>query len=197
MRRTSFSNWPCSVARTSDLLGDWWTPLVLREIFFGTTRFDDIQRALEIGRNVLTDRLKRLTREGLVERQPYQDRPPRFEYRLTEKGRDFYPVILAIVRWGDRWLHDGGEPPVLLRHRTCGKLTHGEVVCAHCREPLRHLDVEAELRDGTPVDLDVRVEALRRMTGPPSTSRPGPARPRKRTRAPGTETKKATRRNAR
>ena len=91
-----------------DFLGDWWTPVVLREAFLGTTRFDDFQSALDIGRNVLTQRLNRLVQEGIMERHKYQDRPPRFEYRLTAKGRDFFDVVAAMLRWGDRWL-DGGR----------------------------------------------------------------------------------------
>ncbi len=157
MRRTSFSDWPCSIARTSDLLGAWWSPLVMRELFFGTTRFEDIHAALSIGRNVLTDRLKRLAEEGIVERRQYQERPPRFEYHLTEKGRDFYPVVLAMVRWGDRWLYAGEEPPLRIRHATCGEITRGVLVCEHCREPLQHGDVETELQDGSAVTLEIRV----------------------------------------
>jgi DNA-binding HxlR family transcriptional regulator len=87
-----------------DFLGDWWTPVVLREAFLGTSRFDDFQSALDIGRNVLTQRLNRLVQEGIMERHKYQDRPPRFEYRLTSKGRDFFDVVAAMLRWGDRWL---------------------------------------------------------------------------------------------
>ena len=86
MRRTSFRKWPCSIARTMDFLGDWWTPLVLREIFFGTARFDELQRALSIGRNVLTERLRRLSSEGLLERRKYQDGPPRYEYLSPRRG---------------------------------------------------------------------------------------------------------------
>lgn len=174
MRRTSFRKWPCSIARTSDLLGDWWTPLVLREVFLGTTRFDDIQKALSIGRNVLTERLRRLVDENVLERRKYQDGPVRYEYLLTEKGRDFYPVILAIVRWGDRWLHDGEAPPVLLRHDACGHITHGEVVCAHCGEALRHREVHAELQDGRDADFAARVAAVedvQRRAAPRSPSR--------------------------
>jgi DNA-binding HxlR family transcriptional regulator len=169
MRRTSFSKWPCSIARTTDVLGDWWTPLVLREVFFGTVRFDDLQRALSIGRNVLTDRLRRLTREGLLERRPYQERPPRYEYHLTEKGRDFYPVLLAMMRWGDRWLHGRSGPPILLRHDACGALTHGELVCAHCRAPLRHEGTSAELPDGRSPNLELRAAAVRRVRRTPRT----------------------------
>src|SRR5436190_6121311 len=86
VKRTPFSRWPCSVARTVDLLGDWWTPLVLREAFYGVRRFDEFQRTLGIGRNVLTQRLTRLVDEGLLERVAYCEHPPRHEYRLTDKG---------------------------------------------------------------------------------------------------------------
>ncbi|HVW32063.1 MAG TPA: helix-turn-helix domain-containing protein, partial [Acidimicrobiia bacterium] len=104
MKRTEFASWPCSIARSVDLLGDWWTPLVLREAFLGRRRFDDIQAALGIGRNVLTQRLRRLVEEGMLDRVRYQSKPDRYEYVLTEKGRDFYPVLAAMIAWGDRWL---------------------------------------------------------------------------------------------
>ena len=163
MRRTSFRVWPCSIARTVDLLGDWWTPLVLREIFFGSTRFDEIQHGLSIGRNILAARLRRLTGAGLVERRAYQQRPPRYAYHLTEKGREFFPVLMAMVRWGDRWLHGRGAPPLLLRHTQCGELTHGELVCAHCRAPLEHADVRAELPSGATPSLELRAAAVKRL----------------------------------
>ncbi len=153
MKRTPFSGWPCSIARTVDLLGDWWTPLVLREASFGVTRFDDFQRSLHIGRNILTQRLNRLVAEGLLERVPYQQRPPRHEYVLTEKGRDVFPVLAAIARWGDRWLAGEAGPPVVFHHHPCGHATHAEVVCAVCGEPLRLEDVHAELGPGFPAGL--------------------------------------------
>src|ERR1044072_946179 len=99
MRRTSFAQWPCSIARTMDLLGDWWTPLVLREAFYGIRRFDEFQHELGIARNTLTDRLRRLVEEGLLERRLYQTEPRRYEYVLTEKGKDFFPVLAAMSRW--------------------------------------------------------------------------------------------------
>ena len=123
MRRTSFRNWPCSIARTVDLLGDWWTPLVLREAFLGSRRFEEMQSALGIGRNVLTERLGRLVDEGLLERRRYQERPARYEYLLTEKGADFTGVLTALMRWGDRWLDRGRGAPIALRHKTCGERT--------------------------------------------------------------------------
>ena len=150
MRRTSFRNWPCSIARTVDLIGDWWTPLVLREAFLGSRRFEEMQSALGIGRNVLTERLGRLVDEGLLERRQYQERPARYEYLLTEKGADFIGVITALMRWGDRWLDRGRGAPIALRHKTCGERTHAEVVCAHCKQPLAHGDLMVELGPGFP-----------------------------------------------
>jgi DNA-binding HxlR family transcriptional regulator len=153
VRRTGFANWPCSIARTVDLLGDWWTPLVLREAFYGTTRFDDFERVLGIGRNVLTQRLNRLVDEGVLAREPYQDRPVRYAYLLTDKGRDLFGVLAAINTWGDRWLAGQAGPPVELEHTTCGHPITAEVSCAHCHEPLRADDVTPRLGPGFPARL--------------------------------------------
>ncbi|MET9489500.1 helix-turn-helix domain-containing protein [Nocardia sp. NPDC006630] len=150
MKRTTFANWPCTVARTVDLIGDWWTPLVLREAFYGAKRFDDFERTLGLSRNVLTQRLTRLVEEDLMEKVPYQTRPPRHEYHLTPKGRDFFPVIAAMMHWGDTWLSPEAGPPITLHHNTCHHDTHAEVVCAHCRTPLHHTDVSVHLGPGFP-----------------------------------------------
>ncbi|MBF6172143.1 winged helix-turn-helix transcriptional regulator [Nocardia blacklockiae] len=150
MKRTTFAHWPCSVARTVDLIGDWWTPLVLREAYYGTTRFDDFERVLGLSRNILTQRLTRLVEEDMLERVRYQERPARYEYRLTDKGRDFFPVLLAIMRWGDRWVAPEAGPPVVLRHDACDHDTHAEVVCSHCREPLRYGTLTPRLGPGFP-----------------------------------------------
>ncbi|GAA2596349.1 helix-turn-helix domain-containing protein [Actinomadura fulvescens] len=173
MKRTPFSRWPCSVARTVDVLGDWWTPLVLREAFYGVTRFDDFAKSLGIGRNVLTQRLGRLVEEGMLERVPYQERPVRHEYRLTEKGRDFFPVLMAMMRWGDKWMAGDDGPPILTRHTTCGHTAHAEVVCSECRQPLRHGDVRPELGPGFPERLREPAEELPRFA---ADSRSGPGR---------------------
>jgi DNA-binding HxlR family transcriptional regulator len=165
VKRTPFSQWPCSVARTVDFLGDWWTPLVLREAFYGVRRFDDFAQSLRIGRNVLTQRLNRLVEEGLMEKVPYQDRPVRHEYVLTEKGRDFFPVLLALMRWGDKWTAGEDGPPVVLRHESCGHATHAEMVCSHCREPLAYEDVRSELGPGFPDKLRGRAAELPRFSG--------------------------------
>lgn len=150
MKRTPFSEWPCSVARTVDLIGDWWTPLVLREAYYGVRRFEEFQRNLDIGRNILTQRLNRLVEEGMFERVPYHERPLRHEYVLTPKGSDFFPVLSAMSVWGDRWLDWPDGPPVIMVHRTCGHRTHAEVVCAHCREKLELRDARVLLGPGFP-----------------------------------------------
>ncbi|WP_227980507.1 winged helix-turn-helix transcriptional regulator [Nocardia spumae] len=150
MKRTTFATWPCSVARTVDLIGDWWTPLVLREAYYGTTRFDDFERTLGLSRNVLTQRLNRLVEEDMLSKAPYQDRPVRHEYLLTDKGRDFFPVLAAMMAWGDRWLAPEAGPPVVVHHDACGHDTRAEVVCAHCGEPLRHTEVSTHLGPGFP-----------------------------------------------
>src|SRR5882757_5176814 len=137
MKRTSFAKWPCSVARTMNLLGDWWTPLVLREAFYGIRRFDRFQSELGIARNTLADRLSTLVEHGLMTKEPYQSDPVRYEYLLTDKGKDFYPVLAAMSAWGDRWLDNGAGPPITHHHRPCGHDMHAEVVCSECREPLQ------------------------------------------------------------
>ncbi|WP_424184037.1 winged helix-turn-helix transcriptional regulator [Actinokineospora sp. G85] len=144
MRRTSFAQWPCSVARTMDLLGDQWTLLVLREAFLGTRRFDRFQADLGIARNTLAERLDRLTEAGVLRRVQYQERPTRHEYALTDMGRDFFPALAAIMRWGDQWLDGGAGAPVVLRHRGCGHATHAVVRCAECDEELRVREVSVE-----------------------------------------------------
>ena len=114
MRRTRFHRWPCPIARATDLIGDWWTPLVLREAFIGRRRFEEFQRALGTPRAVLAQRLARLIEEGLLTKHPYADRPMRYEYRLTDKGRAFWDVLAAMWRWGSDWLWDEKGPPVVL-----------------------------------------------------------------------------------
>ena len=101
MRRTRFDDSPCPIARTTDLIGDWWTPIVLREAFLGRRRFDDFQQALQLSRGVLAQRLGRLVEEGLLEKRLYEERPPRYEYHLTEAGRALLPVIRAMALWAD------------------------------------------------------------------------------------------------
>ena len=148
MKLKSFAGMNCTIARSLEVVGERWTLLVLRESFLGTRRFEDFHERLGIARNILTDRLDRLVREGILERRPYQDRPPRFEYRLTEKGRDLYEVILALKKWGDRWAVGEEGLPLLLRHDTCGEVFDVASTCPHCREEIDARSVRYELGPG-------------------------------------------------
>jgi DNA-binding HxlR family transcriptional regulator len=143
MRRTSFAEMECSVARTLEVVGEWWTMLVIREAFSGVRRFDDFQGRLGIARNVLAARLQGLVDHGVLERRQYQDRPPRCEYRLTEKGRDLYPVLIAMLTWGDKWTAGEAGPPLKLTHE-CGHDPEAILVCSHCGEKLDARQVRAE-----------------------------------------------------
>ncbi|MEQ1610035.1 MAG: helix-turn-helix domain-containing protein [Hyphomonadaceae bacterium] len=126
---------PSSVSRALEIIGDRWTFLIVREAFFGVRRFDQLQGELGIAPNILADRLLRLAQRGVFERRKYQDGPGRYEYRLTEMGKDFYGAFVAMAAWGDRW-YSGGKPPLLLRHLDCGKDFVAAVICDHCRAPV-------------------------------------------------------------
>ncbi len=144
MGRVDFSEMPCSVARTLEAIGDRWSLLIVRDAFYGLRRFDEFTTDLGIARNVLTDRLGKLVDQGIFERVPYEDRPPRYEYVLTPRGRDLLGVVLAMAAWGDRWTTDDPEPPVQFDHRACGATAiTPTVVCDHCGEPLTLGEVRA------------------------------------------------------
>lgn len=151
MQRTSLADMPCSIARTVDLAGEWWTPLILRDVYLGLTRFDDIQANLGISRKVLAGRLERLVDGGVLERRPYQERPPRHEYVLTTKGLDLVRAFFALMAWGDRWTAGGAGPPMRLRHDSCGELATPEVACSHCGKPLTAESVTPEPGPGARV----------------------------------------------
>jgi DNA-binding HxlR family transcriptional regulator len=148
MQRTRFGEMACSIARTLEIAGEPWSPLVIRDVWVGITRFDDIQRDLGISRKVLTERLKWLVAQGVLDQRAYCQRPPRHDYVLTRKGLELCDVLLAITAWGDRWTAGTAGPPVLLRHRACGALTHAELRCARCGEPLHAGDVDVEAGSG-------------------------------------------------
>lgn len=142
MRWREIGETTCSVARTLSVIGDRWTLLILREAFLRTRRFDDFQTHLGITRHVLTERLNTLVDASVLQRVRYQDRPPRFEYRLTEKGLDLYPVIVGLTRWGDRWMAGKAGPPVELVHRECGHVMLPELGCPACGGAVTARNVE-------------------------------------------------------
>jgi DNA-binding HxlR family transcriptional regulator len=142
MQRASFRDMHCSVAQCLEIVGEWWTLLIVRDAFLGVRRFDDFQERLGISRNVLNQRLTTLVDSGIFDRVPYSDHPPRHEYRLTEKGRDLWPVITTMRQWGDRWAAPEG-PPLQLIHEACGKVTTVVPTCSACGEVVTARDVRA------------------------------------------------------
>jgi DNA-binding HxlR family transcriptional regulator len=154
MQRTNFADMACSIARTLDVIGEPWSPLILRDVWVGFSRFEQIQTDLGISRKVLTERLHHLVEHGILERRPY-DRRPRYEYVLTERGTELVGLLMVMVAWGDRWLAGQAGPPVLYRHHACGEISHVDLHCAHCGEPMR------------PGDIDL-------LPGPGAQSGPGP-----------------------
>lgn len=142
MQRTDFGEMACSIARTLAAAGEPWSAMIVRDVWVGNRRFDGMQRSLGISRKVLTERLRWLETQGILERRPYSRRPPRYEYALTEKGLDFAGVLMAIAAWGDRWTAGEAGPPAVLHHRSCGHVTRAELRCAHCGKPLHAGDVD-------------------------------------------------------
>ncbi len=126
----------CSIARSLEVVGERWTLLILREVFFGFHRFEEIQRHLGVATNVLSDRLQTLVDHDVLRRVP-TDRPDRFEYRLTRKGVELSPAVAALMRWGDRWTAGEAGPPRVLVHTACDHDTYAVATCAHCGEELQ------------------------------------------------------------
>ncbi len=147
-RRQWVPNEVCSVARTLEMIGERWALLVLREAFLGTRRFEDFQRNIGCARNILSDRLQKLVGNGILERRRYQERPPRFEYRLSERGLDLYPILVGLMQWGDRHIAEERGRPVVLEHRTCGHETTPELVCSHCGDPVNARSMRVRLGSG-------------------------------------------------
>jgi DNA-binding HxlR family transcriptional regulator len=134
MLGNGYDNQACSIAGALAIVGERWSLLIIRDVFLGLRRFDEIQGNLGIARNVLQVRLTRLVDEGVLERRLYQERPPRHEYRLTEKGLDLWPTVVALMSWGDRHEPPPGGPAVLIEHRGCGGALDDRRICTVCGE---------------------------------------------------------------
>lgn len=143
MRRQSFAEMRCSIAQTLEIVGEWWTLLILRDLFAGISHFDALQEHLGIARNILTVRLQTLLDHDVIERHRYQERPARFEYRLTEKGRDLQNVLLALAQWGDRWTAGEAGPPFVYLHTECGHEAHPAMTCSHCGHRIENGAIKA------------------------------------------------------
>ena len=126
----------CSLARSLSVVGDPWTLLFLREAFGGITKFEDFLSGTGASRAIATERLAGLVEHGVLERHAYREAPRRYEYRLTQMGRELLPVVLTLVKWGDEWLSDGDAPPARLTHTACGEAAGYELRCKSCDEPI-------------------------------------------------------------
>jgi DNA-binding HxlR family transcriptional regulator len=142
VERKSFSDMNCSVAQCLEVVGEWWSMLIMRDAFLGVTRFDQFQQRLGISRNVLNQRLSHLVDAGVLTKVPYSDHPLRYDYRLTDKGRDLWPVLTTMRQWGDKYAAPDG-PPLEVVHKGCGETSEAVLTCSACREPIGPRDVRA------------------------------------------------------
>ena len=153
---TAYENQTCSIAGTLGVVGDRWTLLIVRDVMLGVRRFDELQSDLGVARNVLQTRLERLVGDGILERRRYQERPERFEYHLTEKGLDLWPVVVSLMHWGDAHAAPADGPAVVLEHRSCGGAVDAHRTCVRCGERLSVRDVHARPGPGAPASHPLR-----------------------------------------
>ncbi len=158
MERKTFADAPCSIARSLDVIGDWWAPLIIRECLYGVTKFDDMTRWLGIGRNILARRLSLLVDQGVLERRRYSEHPPRYEYVLTDKGYDAALVLLAMMPFGERWTFPQDREPIQLFDRRTGRRVRPAVVDAETGEALDPRELYAGPGPGFPAARRVRQE---------------------------------------
>ena len=144
MLGSDYKTQACSIAGALEVVGERWSLLIVRDVFLGLRRFDQIQANLGIARNVLQARLERLIEQGVLERTPYQERPLRYEYRLTEKGIDLWPIVVSLMQWGDRYTPPPGGPPVVLEHRDCGGRIDEHRICERCGARVGAREASAE-----------------------------------------------------
>jgi DNA-binding HxlR family transcriptional regulator len=158
----------CSVAGALEVVGERWSLLIVRDVFLGLRRFDEMQAHLGIARNILQTRLKTLLENGVLEKRLYAEHPPRHEYRLTDKGLDLWPTVVALMRWGDRHAVPAGGPPVLLEHRGCGGAVDDHRVCESCGARLSVRDVRALPGPGATQDHPLLRRAARESHAAPA-----------------------------
>ena len=152
VRKASFADMNCSIAQSLEIIGEWWTLLILRDSFLGIRRFDDFVERLGISRNVLANRLDKLVDAGVLERRSYDEARGRYDYLLTDKGRALWPVMIALRQWGDEWIYGAGNEPLLLEHRDHGHTTTAQMTCDVCGEKLDARSVRAVAGPGVTTD---------------------------------------------
>ena len=155
MERKSFADMHCSVAQCLEVVGEWWSLLIVRDAFLGCTRFDQFQERLGISRNILHQRLARLVEAGILEKVAYSEHPPRYDYRLTAKGRDLWPVLTTMRQWGDKHAAPNG-PPLQVVHKDCGHVSEALLTCSACGERIGVRDVRAVSGPG---DVDALMDS--------------------------------------
>ena len=146
MRWDEIENEFCSVSRTLAVVGDTWTMLIIRDAFLRVRRFDDFQKNLGISRHRLSQRLKKLVDHGVLRKEAYQAN--RYEYRLTDKGLELYPILISMAKWGDKWMDDGKGVPMLYKHNPCGHHYSPTLVCSECGEAIDPHEVTPEMGPG-------------------------------------------------
>jgi DNA-binding HxlR family transcriptional regulator len=143
MLRNDYPDQICSIARSLEVVGERWSLLIVRDVMNGHRRFDALQKALGVARNVLSARLQRLVEEDILERRAYQENPARYEYFLTEKGLDLWPALIALLHWGDRYSPSPDGPPMLIVHKQCGGAVSDRGLCESCGQVLHARDARA------------------------------------------------------
>ena len=146
--RSDYDSQTCSIARALELVGERWTLLILRDVFLGVRRFEELQADLGIARNILSARLDKLVDADILERRPYSEHPPRDEYMLTERGLDLWPAVIALMQWGDEHAPAPGGPPTVIRHKDCGGGVDAHLRCDRCGADLGPRDVKATAGPG-------------------------------------------------
>jgi DNA-binding HxlR family transcriptional regulator len=169
MLGNDYDNQVCSLAGALEVVGERWSLLIVRDVLLGLRRFDEMQANLGVARNVLQARLTRLIDRGVLERSLYQEHPPRYEYRLTDKGMALWPTMVALMQWGNRYASPQAGPPVLLEHRGCGGAVDEHRICETCGARLSVRDVRALPGPGAPPDHPLR----RKRVAPPSRTATG------------------------
>jgi len=161
MTRNKLDTLNCSIANALDLIGEWWTILILREAFFGTRRFEDFQQHLGIARNILTARLRKLCDSGILERVPIKEGAKRHEYKLTQMGRDLQTTLIALTQWGDRWIHQANGAPVKFVERASGEEIAGVMILAKDGRKLEARDMAMVPGPGATEETHERLRLLR------------------------------------
>ena len=164
MRVSDIAAATCSIARALGAIGDPWTLLILRELFLGQRRFEEFQAQTGMAPYLLSRRLAKLAARDIVARVPYRQRPVRYEYRLTDKGRDLHAVVVALAGWGDRWASGPEGPPLTLIHKACGQETHPVLACSACGKPVEAHDLRARIGPAMQAERGLNRERFRART---------------------------------